>query len=411
MSRSFDLVLFGATGFTGKLVAQYLAEHAPPRVRIALAGRSLEKLQAVRATLTGPAAQWALLQADSGDAQSLARVAEQTAVIITTVGPYAKLGLPLVEACAAAGTQYVDLTGEPQFIRQSIDRFDAKARETGARIVHCCGYDSIPSDLGVWVLHERLLQRGKGETLGTTTLVVEASKGGFSGGTLASVLNVVDEAMADPALRKVLADPYGLSPARAAEPQLGRERIQVGLHFDPFLQRWTAPFLMEATNAQVVRRSNALLGYAYGRSFRYRETVGFSRGPGGMLKAFALTAAMGLGAAVLANGVTRGVALRFLPKQGEGPSEETMRTGGFRVRVFAETSSGERFNSLVVGLKDPGYAETAKMLSESALALVLDAPRLPARAGVLTPAAAMGGVLRDRLVAAGMTFAVEGVLS
>jgi short subunit dehydrogenase-like uncharacterized protein len=411
VSRSFDLVVFGATGFTGRLVAQYLAEHAPARVRVALAGRNLQKLQAVRAGLPGAASGWALLEADSGDAAALGRVVEQTAVVITTVGPYAKLGLPLVEACAKAGTHCVDLTGEPQFVRASIDRFDAAAKASGARIVHCCGFDSIPSDLGVWVLYEHLQQRGKGETLTTATLVIEASKGGFSGGTLASVLNILDDGQREPALRQVLTDPYGLSPDRAAEPDLGKQSLQLGLRFDRFLDRWTAPFPMEAINAQVVRRSNAVLGYAYGRALRYRETVGFARGVGGLVRAGAVTGVLGLGAALLANAATRAVLTRFLPKQGEGPSEETMRTGHFRARIFAETSRGERFNSLVVGRKDPGYGETAKMLSESALALVLDVERLPVRAGVLTPATAFGGVLRDRLVAAGMTFALEGALS
>lgn len=407
MTRDLDIVLFGATGFTGKLVAEYLAHHAPAGVAIALAGRSRDKLERVRAGLPAAAATWPLLVADSADPASLGAVAGRTKALITTVGPYARLGLPLVEACARQGTHYVDLTGEVQFIRDSIDRFDAIARQTGARIVHSCGFDSIPSDLGVWVLHEHLQQRGRGEHLGRTTLVVEAAKGGFSGGTIASMFQALDEARTDRTRRRMMADPYALSPDRAAEPDLGPERDLMSLEFDPFVDRWVAPFVMAAINTRVVRRSNALLGHAYGRSFRYREVTGFKRGLKGALAGAALTGGMGLFMLAASNDRLRPLLERALPKQGEGPTPEAIRDGFFRVRLHAETEEGVRLRCLVVGQRDPGYGETSKMLSESALALVLDTDRLPDRAGVLTPASALGGALRDRLVAAGMTFAIE----
>lgn len=407
MNRDLDIVLFGATGFTGKLVAEYLAMHAPPEVRVALAGRNPGKLETVRAQLSPRASSWPLLVADSADPASLAAVVSRAHVVITTVGPYAKLGMGVVEACANHGTHYVDLTGEVQFIRDSIDRFDARAKQTGARIVHCCGFDSIPSDLGVWTLHEHLERRGRGQKLARTTLVVEAASGGFSGGTIASLLNALEEARTDRARRKMMADPYGLSPDRAAEPDLGREGDLMTMRFDPFVDRWVAPFVMAAINTRVVRRSNALLGHAYGRRFRYSEVTGFRRGLKGLVSAAGLTGAMGAFLAAVSNDATRPLVERWLPKSGDGPTPEAIRNGFFRLRIFAETEGGERLRCLVVGQRDPGYGETSKMLSEAALTLVLDASRLPERVGVLTPASAMGGLLRDRLVAAGMTFAIE----
>ena len=201
MDRTFDIVLFGATGFTGRLVAEYLANHAPADVKIALAGRNTQKLEGIRAGLPERARSWPLVVADSADAVSLARLAEQTKVVCTTVGPYAKYGMPLVKACAKAGTHYCDLTGEPQFMREAIDRFHEAARASGARIVHTCGFDSIPSDLGVQVLHEAL------GPLKRATYVVEILKGGVSGGTFASALNGLDEAKTDKTKRKALTDP------------------------------------------------------------------------------------------------------------------------------------------------------------------------------------------------------------
>ncbi len=281
VNRDLDLVLFGATGFTGRLVAEYLSTHAPEGTRIALAGRSAQKLEGIRATLGPGAKAWPVLVADSGDAASLERMARQTKVVCTTVGPYAKYGLPLVEACAKAGTHSCDLTGEPLFMRESIDRFDAVAKQSGARIVHTCGFDSIPSDLGVLALHEVL---GK---LARVTYVVEVLKGGFSGGTVASLLNSLDQVKADRSKLRVMGDPYGLSPDRAIEPKLGNERDLNGFKFDDFVGQWVGPFIMASINTRVVRRSNALLGYAYGRSFRYAEVMGMKRGPAAMVKAAA----------------------------------------------------------------------------------------------------------------------------
>jgi short subunit dehydrogenase-like uncharacterized protein len=402
MPRTHDVVLFGATGFTGRLVAEYLAAQAPPDARLALAGRDRAKLEAVRAALPAAARAWPLLQVDASDEAAVARLAESTRVVCTTVGPYARNGHPLVAACAKAGTHCCDLTGEVQFMRDVIDRHHATAQASGARIVHACGFDSIPSDLGVLVLHEAL------GALKRATYVVEVAKGGFSGGTVASMLNLLDEARADRSRRRLLVDPYALSPDRAAEPSLGDERDQAGVRFDRFVARWTAPFFMAAVNTRVVRRSNALLGHAYGRAFRYAEVMGFRAGPGGAFKATVAAAAQGALMAALLSPPLRKAVERRLPKPGEGPDEATRRAGFLRVRIVGEAEDGRRLSVRVEGKGDPGYQLTALMLAESALCLALDEGALPKVSGVLTPATAMGRVLVNRLVRAGMTFAVEG---
>ena len=399
-NRTFDLVLFGATGFTGRLVAEYLAKAAPQDLRIALAGRNTQKLEGVRAGLPERARTWPLVNVDAADKAAMEKLAEDTKVVCTTVGPYAKYGFPLVEACAKAGTHYCDLTGETLFMRDAIDRFHETAKASGARIVHTCGFDSIPSDLGVQFLAESL------GSLKQATYVVEVAKGGFSGGTVASMLNFLDEAKKDRSRLRMMADPYALSPAREKEPKLGNERDLTSFKFDEFVGQWVAPFIMASVNTRVVRRSNALLDYAYGRSFRYAEVMGMKKGARGAIKAAQLAGALGAFMGLLMSPARKFVEAR-LPKPGEGPDEKTRQTGFLRVRIFGESESGARKVVTIEGHGDPGYQLTALMLGQSALCLALDEDKLPNASGVLTPAVAMGKVLRDRLVAAGMTFAVD----
>lgn len=406
-AREHDLVVFGATGFVGKLLAGYLAEHAPAGTRIALAGRSRERLEAVRAGLPGAAREWPVLVADAADAKALADLAASTTAVVTTVGPYLKYGLPLARACADAGTHYADLTGEVLFVRRLADELHRTALASGARIVNACGYDSIPSDLGVLLLHERAEADGAGD-LGDTTLLARM-KGGFSGGTIDSSRTQVDAVMADRSLMKVVLDPYAVSPDRASEPDLGSERDNRSVFVDADTGQWVGPFVMAAFNTRIVRRSNALAGHAYGRRFRYRELAAYGGGVKGRLRALAMTAALGAAMTGMANERTRPLIDRFAPKPGEGPSEEARAAGWFQMKIRTTTSSGRRYLSTVAGQGDPGYAATAAMLGESALALALDGERLPAAAGVLTPATAMGDVLVERLRAAGLTLAVEGL--
>jgi len=403
-SRDVDLVLYGASGFVGALTAAYLAQNAPAGTTIALAGRSADRLAAVRDQLGAAAAEWPVLVADSSDRAAVTRLAEQARVVVTTVGPYARYGLPLVEACAASGTAYADLTGEVLFVRDSIDAADATARASGARIVHACGFDSIPSDLGVQLTAQRAAADGAG-LLADTQLLVVSMRGGVSGGTVDSLRAQVDALKAKHSLRRVVADPYALSPDRSAEPELGLESDTVVVGRSD--GRWTGPFVMAPFNTRIVRRSNALQDWAYGRSFRYSETMSFGSSPvGPLLAAGTAAGVLGLGAG-LGFGPSRAVLDRVLPAPGSGPGEKARSAGHFHMEITAMTTSGARYRTTVAAKGDPGYAATAVMLGQSGLCLTLD--ELPEGGGVLTPATAMGELLADRLRSAGFTISTEAV--
>jgi short subunit dehydrogenase-like uncharacterized protein len=390
--RAFDVILHGATGFVGQLTAAHLAAHAGT-AKVALSGRSEAKLHALRTEL---GVDWPVIVADAQDLQGLAELAESATVVASTVGPYAQHGLPLVTACAVAGTHYADLTGEALFVRQSASLLHDQARERGTRIVHSAGFDSVPSDLGVLLLHERVTADAEG-TLEETVLVVKSLRGGVSGGTIDTVRKEFEAIEADPSLRAVLADPYALSPDPAAESALGRVHDSARPVRDPLLGRWVAPFVMGPFNAQIVRRSNALQGFAYGPGFRYREVLGV--GDSRLAPVLAGAAAAGLAGLMLGMSLrpTRAALSRILPKPGEGPSKSLQRDGSFRMEVHTRTSTGARYASTVAAKGDPGYAATAVMLGQSALSLALD--DLSSPGGVLTPAVAMGDSLIKRLQA------------
>ena len=399
-ARDHDIVVYGATGFVGVLTAAYLAEHAPADIRIALGGRSQEKLERTRAEL---GVDWPLVVADSQDRDAVKTMAESTRLVATTVGPYFKYGKPLVEACAAAGTHYADLTGEVLFMRWAIDTADAEAQASGAKIVHTCGFDSIPSDIGTLLLYEAAQEGGHGE-LEETTFVVKSMRGGASGGTIDSARTTVDTVKKDPSSRRLLADPYALSPDRQSEPDLGSERDSMKPFRDDRLGGWMAPFVMGSVNTRVVRRSNALRKHAYGRQFRYRELMRTGDGPLGMAKAAGVSGGIAGLFAGLATPGARQMLDRFLPEPGEGPDENARERGFFNIDIHATTTSGQRLRCEIRVPGDPGYKATAVMLGESALCLALD--DLPAVAGVLTPASAMGRALADRLEAAGHSYSV-----
>lgn len=401
--RPYDVVVYGATGFVGKLLAGYLAEHASPEVRIALAGRSRERLQKVRDALPEGARGWAVLTADSSDRAALDALAGQTRVLATTVGPYARYGMPVVEACAEAGTHYADLTGEVLFVRDAIDRVDAVAGRTGARIVHACGYDSIPSDLSTFLLAQRAAADDAGGL--SDVRLVATLRGGLSGGTVDSVRAQLEAMQQDPGRRRVVTDPFALSPDRSAEPRTRQPR-DAGPPSRLPDGRWTAPFVMAHVNTRIVRRSNALQDWAYGRELSYGEVMGAGRGVPGALTAVVTTAGLAGTLAAMAFPPTRAVLDRLLPAPGTGPDEEARAKGWFRMTVDAGTETGRRYRAVAAGPGDPGYAATAVMLGESALALALDGDRLPDRAGSLTPATALGDVLVERLRAAGHTYEV-----
>jgi short subunit dehydrogenase-like uncharacterized protein len=408
MARTYDVVLFGATGFTGKLVAEYLAQHHTGTLRWAIAGRNAEKLGQVKSELVriAPAlSELGVLVADSADDAKLAEIAKSTRVVCTTVGPYMKYGMPLTRACAEHGTSYCDLTGETPFVRRSIDENHARAQESGARIVHCSGFDSIPSDLGVLLLHDAFRARGK--ELARASFFCGPMKGGFSGGTVASMMDLLDAASSDRELRSLIGDPYALLPDRTnGRGPDGSDQRDV--RYDALVDQWTGPFVMAAINTRVVRRSNALQDFAYGKDFAYREAMSFGRGPAGFARAAGVTAALGgfVGIASFAQG--RQLLARMLPAPGQGPSKAARDAGFFKVRIVGE-GGGLRVDARVEGTSDPGYGETAKMLGEAAVCLARDADALPRRYGVLTPAAGMGVHLIERLRAAGMTFETREV--
>ncbi|MCR8671857.1 trans-acting enoyl reductase family protein, partial [Agrococcus sp. HG114] len=283
--RELDLILYGATGFVGRLVAEHLAEATPPGLRVGLAGRSLDRLERVRAALGPAASEWLLVLADSGDEPSLRSMAERSRVVASTVGPYLRYGLPLVEACAAAGTDYADLTGEVLFVREAIERCHDAARGSGARLVVSCGFDSVPSDLSVHVLHALAADRGAGGLTDTTLRARELS-GGISGGTVDSLRAQLELAGRDRHLRRILADPAALTGGVAVRAAADARRQ----FRDGETGEWAAPFVMASYKTRLVLRSHALRGRGYGDRFRYREIVPTGRGVGGRLRATGLAA-------------------------------------------------------------------------------------------------------------------------
>jgi short subunit dehydrogenase-like uncharacterized protein len=400
--RNYDVVVLGATGFTGRLVAEVMAQRAMEHpFRWAIAGRSDEKLAGVEAALPEGGRPTDRIVADSHDRASLDAITEQSRVVLTTVGPYAKHGEELVASCVERGAHYCDLTGEVPFIRRMIDRHHDAAREAGVRVVHCCGFDSIPSDLGTLALQEALIARD-GTPAEAVKLFVLGARGGVSGGTVASLLNMLEQA-SDPAVRRILGHPYALNPEGERRGPDGRDAF--GPARDPVTGWWTGPFVMAAINTRVVRRSNALLDYRYGREFRYAEVTRF-KGWTGMLGSTAFSGAYGAFLAAALWRPTRTLLTRtVLPAPGEGPKPEDIERGFFKLRLSARTGGREVGAVEVRGRRDPGYGATACMISESALCLAQDPLTTPG--GVTTPAAAMGSALIDRLQVRDVQFEVE----
>lgn len=407
--RELDIVLWGATGFTGQLVAEYLLRvYGTDAFRWGLGGRSQGKLEKVRDALGPAARELPLLIGDAADADSMKTLAGRARVVCTTVGPYALYGSALVAACADSGTHYCDLTGEVHWMRRMIDAHQARAEETGARLVPTCGFDCIPSDLGVLFV-QRAMQEQAGVPAERVHCRVKGFSGGASGGTLASMINMMEEAGRDPSVRRVMNDPYGLDPAGRAPGPDGGERFAPA--YDPAFRQWTGPFVMGAVNTKVVRRSNALLcgqGAGYGDGFSYEEAMLMGDGPLGLVRAAGLAAGLAGGMAAFAVGPIRRALAGRLPAPGEGPSLEKREAGYWDLRFRAE-APGEPERALyarLTGDRDPGYGSTSKMLGEAAVSLALDP--LEVGGGFWTPASAMGQALIDRLQKnAGVTFALE----
>lgn len=387
----YDIVIFGATSFVGQLTCAYLARAYGNQISWAMAGRSRDKLEAVRADINAP--NLPLIVADAGDPASLDALCRQARVVVSTVGPYALYGEPMVAACVKAGIDYCDLTGETQWIRRMLNKYAESARETGARILHCCGFDSLPSDLGVHHLQREAQQR-VGAPCERVKMRVRAMKGGFSGGTVASMVNIASELRANPGLRRELADPYSTCPP-GYKPAVRQPNVN-SARFDDTAGAWIAPFIMASANTRVVQRSNALSGQAYGANFRYDEAMMMGRGARGRLAAYGLTAALGGFLMGVALKPSRALLTRFvLPAAGEGPSSEAQQAGFYDIRLFGTTADGQSLRTQVTGDRDPGYGSTSKMLAETALCLSqLDGER---EGGFPTPATLMGDALITRL--------------
>jgi short subunit dehydrogenase-like uncharacterized protein len=394
MTREYDLVLFGATGFTGRLVGDYLRRAAAREpLRWAIAGRSHDKLAALGFDVP-------IVVADALDAAALGELAARTKVVCTTAGPFARYGSALVAACADAGTHYCDLTGEVAWMRRMIDAHHDRARATGARIVHTCGFDSIPSDLGTWATQQEFVRQFGAPAHKVTALYGETS-GGVSGGTVASAVDTAREASADRAVRTLLANPYALDPDPTAPRAAAPDERAIG--WEPHLKMLTAPFVMAIVNTRVVRRAHALAGFPWGVDFRYREVMSMLPN----LRGAALAAGATLGGAAIALSTLVPAVLEQLakraPQPGDGPSAEVRQRGHWKVRLVAEGRGGNSLIYVVSDRADPGYGSTATMLGEAALCLALDPLSSPG--GVQTPSVAMAQPLLDRLRRAGLVFA------
>ena len=397
--REFDIVVWGASGFTGALVAQYLASTygIGQSLTWALAGRNQEKLENVRMNLRPLAdntGSLPILLADSDDETSLRNMAGRTRVVCTTVGPYVRYGSNLVAACVAEGAHYCDLAGEVVWMRRMIDAHHESARANGTRIVHSCGFDSIPSDLGVHWL-QREMQGQHGVPCREIKFRAVAFKGGFSGGTVASMLFTAQMAEHDAAVREVIVDPYALNPVDGPKGLDGPEKTLP--EYDLDFRAWVTPFIMAMINTRVVRRSNALANFAYGADFRYDEGTVIPYGRLGFPIAAAAAVGSRLFSTLTALSVTRGLLAKVLPAPGEGPGPEVREKGYFEIEMLGRhpTKSAKNLRLRVRGDRDPGYGSTAKMLAESAICLALD--DLSTSGGVLTPAVAMGDALLERL--------------
>jgi short subunit dehydrogenase-like uncharacterized protein len=411
-SRDHDLLVWGATGVAGRLVAEYLTDqYTPDELELALGGRSEQRLGSLADELCADSEAWEeipLVIGDATDGDRLREIARETAVVCTTVGPYTAYGTPMVEACVEAGTDYCDLTGEVTWVREMIDRYHEAAVDAGARIVHSCGFDSVPADLGTALVQSVAVEE-HGAACDVLRIYLEDARGGVSGGTLASGVELFAAAESDPLARETLRNPYALAPPGE------RDGVDTGTQRRPrrdaLRGEWTAPSPMALVNERVVRRSNAVLDYPWGREFRCRELIPTGSGLVGATAAAGVTAGLGLATAALSVGPLRRALERFVfPDPGEGPTRDQIENGYFTIRLLGRgTNADGRFvvEGEIGADLDPGYGATARMLGESALCLVREEVESPLEGGVLTPASGIGVPLADRLRTAGLTVEVE----
>tara|TARA_B100000965_G_C19527090_1_gene729317 strand:+ start:58 stop:1284 length:1227 start_codon:yes stop_codon:yes gene_type:complete len=399
-SEEFDVIIWGASGFTGRLVTSYLFKKygVNKDLKWAMGGRNLIKLKRVRDEVANKSIP--LIIANSNDEVSLLKMVQRTKVICTTVGPYAKYGSKLVEVCIKSNIHYCDLAGEVQWMHKMINSYHKKAKLNGCKIVHSCGFDSIPSDMGVYFI-QKLAKAQIGCKAQNIKMRVASIRGGISGGTYASFCQVIDEAQQDKRIYKILNNPYSLNPQ---DQYIGKDKSDLrSIVFDEVSQSWIGPFIMASINTKVVRRSNSLSEYAYGKNFRYDEATIFGKGFTGRIKG--LISYIPLSIIIYAKSSTllkKGLDI-LLPSPGEGPTNKKMEQGFYNLRFYITMDDGSSAIAEVNGDMDPGYGSTSKMLAESAVCLAKD--KLPNTSGILTPSIAMGDSLLKRLKTnAGLTF-------
>ena len=395
--KTLDLIIWGATGFTGQLVSQYINNtYSNTNLKWGIAGRNKEKIFFIANKLKINDNR--VFIADSNNIESLIKLTSQTKVICTTVGPYAKLGTNLIEACISSGTNYCDITGETQWIRRIIDKYHKLAEQKSIKIINSCGFDSIPSDMGVYYSQKRIFEK-TGEYASMINMRVAGAKGGISGGTYNSLSYVLEEARADSNVRKTLINPYGLNPVGK---QTGPDKQDLQrVIFDKISNSWIAPFVMAGINTKIVRRSHALIDFKYGSDFSYDEAILTGRGVSGQIKGYLSLIPIFLATRKKGSAI-KNLVDYILPKSGEGPSE-TKRINGYYNLRFYVTVGSKTYVSKVIGDMDPGYGSTSKMLAESGVCLALD--KTPETFGILTPSSGLGDSLLKRLQEnAGLTF-------
>ncbi|MCX7554026.1 saccharopine dehydrogenase NADP-binding domain-containing protein [Marinicella sp. S1101] len=391
---NYDIIVFGATSFVGKIICQYLCEHAKNEsFTWALAGRSKEKLTTLQAELGEAGAHLPLLVVDANDSAGLIAMCNQTKVILTTVGPYDLYGEPVVKACVETGTDYCDLTGEAHWIKKMLDKYESQAQTSGSRIVHCTGFDSIPSDLGVFHL-QQAAKAAFGEHCPNVKLRIKNMRGSASGGTIATALNIAKLVRTDPAVKKVLVNPYALCPENHG---FKTRQQKDGIYYDDTFNAWYGPFFMAGINTRIVHRSNALSQHAYGTDFKYNEGVLTGRGWKAKAKARSIhwgLMSFYLGASL---GPIRALMQKFfLPKPGEGPSPKAQLKGFYDFRFVGTTDTQQQIITKVYGDRDPGYGSTAQIIGQAALCMAQDV-KPTVKGGFWTPATLMGKALIERL--------------
>ncbi len=407
-----DLIVFGATGFTGKLVVEYLIKNYGvdnKKFTWAIAGRDIKKLEKIKQSFYRIDPQSVNIEtyvADSFNSKSLDVLTSSCRVIISTVGPYLKYGLPLVESCVKNHTNYCDLTGEVPFIRESIDLFHEKAFKNKCKIIHSCGFDSIPSDLGVLLLQKDSLEKFN-KVCDNVNLYVRSIRGGLSGGTISSIINIKKYIHSNSEKRYVLKSPYSLNPDDKIRKNV-RQPVLKSVRWDNTFNKWTSPFLMSGVNTRVVQRTNAIAEFSYGENFKYKEMSSFDRGLNGFLKACTMLMILAFLQFSLGSNLLLWVLKKTIfPKPGDGPSKGKMQSGFFKLKIIGSINEIQKNSVTVLGDSDPGYSATAKMLTESAISTLLNEDKMPKKYGVLTPASAIGLTLIERLKGKGILFKID----